>query len=128
MFGVSSGELIVIAIILLIAVGPDRMPTLMKAGGRAIREFRKAATELRKTTGIDELLRDDDFRAPMRPLARRLPTTVKDKPVQEQPTPKPSALRSLNAEELEQEEPIQGVDVAYLEAATETPEQREPKA
>jgi Tat protein translocase TatB subunit len=59
MLGIGSGELLIIAVILLVAVGPERMPTLMKACGRALREFRKATQDLRHTIGIDELLRDD---------------------------------------------------------------------
>jgi TatA/E family protein of Tat protein translocase len=48
-----------IAIVILLAVGPARMPTMMRAVGRAMREFRKATSELRAQTGIDELMREE---------------------------------------------------------------------
>lgn len=95
MFGMSSGELLVIAIILLIAVGPDRMPTLMKAGGRALREFRKASQDLRRTVGIDELLRDD-------PPPRRVP------PADESPLPSAPSTAS------DTEFPAEGVDIDFV--------------
>jgi TatA/E family protein of Tat protein translocase len=93
MFGIGSGELLVIAIILLIAVGPDRMPTMMKAGGRALREFRKASQDLRRTVGIDELLRDDP---PPRPVP-----------------PKEAPLPAVQNAETDTEFPSEGVDTAF---------------
>ena len=70
MFGVGSGELVFIAIVLLIAVGPKRMPVLMKSIGRAMREFRRASTELRSQVGLDDLMNDDDLRQPMKMAAK----------------------------------------------------------
>lgn len=64
MFGIGFGELLVISALLLIAVGPRRMPTMMKTVGRALREFRRATRELRAQTGIDELLAEDDVMRP----------------------------------------------------------------
>ncbi len=43
MFGIGFGELVIILLVLLIAVGPDRMPTFMKAVGKGLREFRRAS-------------------------------------------------------------------------------------
>lgn len=65
MLGIGFGEFVILAIVLLIAVGPQGMPKLMKAVGRGMREFRKASRELRNQVGIDELLRDDDWRDPL---------------------------------------------------------------
>lgn len=65
MFGIGGSELIVIAIIALIALGPERMPGFLKLVGKSVREVRKQTRELRSSIGIDELLRDESFRDPL---------------------------------------------------------------
>lgn len=95
MFGIGSGELVIIAIVMLLAVGPNRMPTLIKAVGKGIREFRRASTELRKQSGIDDLLRDDDL-AGIRKLQQD---------VMKEPPP------SLSTEDRLRERPTEGVDL-----------------
>lgn len=59
MFNLGFGELAIIFIVLILAVGPERLPTLMKGVGKALRTVRQASREIRTTVGIDELLRDD---------------------------------------------------------------------
>lgn len=108
MFGIGFGELAVIAVVLLIAVGPGKMPSLFKAVGKGLREFRRATRELRDATGIDELLRDDDLRRPLRPVPRAAP----------QPPPAPRR-RGLNEEERAAETPEEGVDLAHAKTALE---------
>ncbi len=58
MFGIGAGELIFIAIVLLIVVGPQKLPELLKAAGKGLREVRRASDDLRRTVGIDDLLND----------------------------------------------------------------------
>lgn len=65
MFGIGGTELIVIAIIALIALGPERMPGFLKILGKSVREVRKQTRELRSSIGIDELLRDEAFQDPL---------------------------------------------------------------
>lgn len=62
MFGIGFGEMIVIAVFLLIAVGPDKLPTMVKTVAKTYRQFRRTALELRASTGIDDLLRDEELR------------------------------------------------------------------
>lgn len=95
MFGIGSGELVIIAIVMLLAVGPNRMPTLIKAVGKGIREFRKASNELRKQSGIDDLMRDDDL-AGLRKLQHD---------VMKEPPP------TLSTEDRLRERPTEGVDL-----------------
>lgn len=67
MLNLGFGELAVIFIVLIIAVGPDRLPTMMKGLGKTIRTVRQASRDIRATVGIDELLREDV----MAPLPKR---------------------------------------------------------
>jgi sec-independent protein translocase protein TatB len=46
-------ELILIAVVALIVLGPKRLPDLAKSMGRAVREFRKATSELKETLQVD---------------------------------------------------------------------------
>lgn len=68
MLNIGFGELAIICIVLIIAVGPDRLPSMMKTLGKTMRTLRNASRDLRESTGIDELLRDDfyDYRPPVR--------------------------------------------------------------
>jgi len=57
------GELIVIFIVALIVLGPARLPKLAQDLGKAIREFRKAADEVKQ-----EITADDEIRKPFEEL------------------------------------------------------------
>ncbi len=65
MFGIGSGELILLLIVALIVLGPERMPKLARDLGRAVAEFRKTSDELR-----GEFLNADKYlEAPATPAA-----------------------------------------------------------
>jgi TatA/E family protein of Tat protein translocase len=120
MFGIGGGEMVVILILLLLAVGPERMPGFMKAVGRGMREFRKATREIRSAVGIDELMRDEDFRDP---LGMNKPVKPKPAKAAEPAPPKPSGGNALTEDELRAEAPAEGVDVAWARAKAEGAEQ-----
>ncbi len=95
MFGIGFGELLVIGVLLLIAVGPRRMPVMMKSMGRAMREFRKAARELRAQVGLDELMGEDDVLRPMKKVPRPVRPATSDAAQNSAPsTTAPSAASS----------------------------------
>jgi Tat protein translocase TatB subunit len=97
MFGIGAGELVIVAIVILLAVGPTRMPTMMRAVGRAMREFRKATQDLRAQSGIDELLREDfDLRKGVR-----------------RAQPKAQPLTTITEETIRAERPEEGIDVDW---------------
>src|SRR5437868_4036446 len=47
MFGIGTGELLLLLLISLIVLGPERMPKLARDLGRAMAEFRRTSDELR---------------------------------------------------------------------------------
>jgi sec-independent protein translocase protein TatB len=64
MFGIGVPELILIAIVALVVVGPKNLPGTLRAVGAAIREFRKVSRELREQAGFDEVV--DEVTRPLR--------------------------------------------------------------
>jgi sec-independent protein translocase protein TatB len=75
MFNIGFGELAIICIVLIIAVGPERLPSMMKTLGKTMRTLRQASRDIRASTGIDELLREDlDLYAP--PVRPRRPAVA----------------------------------------------------
>ena len=113
MFGIGFSELLVIGVILIVAVGPKRMPGMLKAVLRAYQEFRRATRELRASTGIDELLQDEDLKSLRKPLYV---------PPPKKPAP---AKRTLSAAEREREAPSEGVDIAEAREAERRPSPEE---
>lgn len=57
MFGFSFSEVVLIGVVTLVAVGPQRLPGLLKNLATWIRKLRKMTTDVRQQTGIDDLLR-----------------------------------------------------------------------
>jgi Tat protein translocase TatB subunit len=66
MFGIGMQELIIIAIIALIIVGPKKLPDLAKTLGKSLGELRKAADgitdDLKQTMQNDEKPKDDGLK------------------------------------------------------------------
>jgi Tat protein translocase TatB subunit len=56
-FGLSFFEIVVIAIVALLAVGPRRLPGMLRDLGNWIKKLRKMTTDVRAQTGIDDILR-----------------------------------------------------------------------
>ena len=52
-FNIQGPELILILIIALVVLGPGKLPEVGSALGRSIREFRKAATDVKDATSIE---------------------------------------------------------------------------
>jgi len=47
MFGLSFGELVIIAILALVLLGPDKLPDAAKQAGKLLREFKRATEDLK---------------------------------------------------------------------------------
>lgn len=149
MFGIGFGEMVVIAVLLLVAVGPDKLPAMVKTVAKTYRQFRRTALDIRASTGIDDLLRDEELRelAELRkqkllamsskPAAKPTPTAKPQdgsSPASSSPTV-PSAAstdeeapiaatspppRALTYKQRTIEAPLEGVDVFEAERAATT--------
>lgn len=59
MFGVSFGEVLLIALVALVVVGPRRLPEILGTLGQWIARLRRMTTQVRQQTGIDDILRTE---------------------------------------------------------------------
>jgi sec-independent protein translocase protein TatB len=62
MFGIGFWEMLMIGGLVLIAVGPERLPSMIKSVARLYRQMRRAALDIRQSTGIDDVLRDEELK------------------------------------------------------------------
>jgi Tat protein translocase TatB subunit len=66
MFGIGFQELIIIAVIALLIVGPKKLPDLAKTLGKGLSEFRKATDgitdDLKQTMQSDDKPKDDSLK------------------------------------------------------------------
>src|SRR5262245_35313845 len=76
MFGLGLWEIVIIAVVALLVLGPDKLPQVAQQVGRGLRVFKKAANELQST--LDEAMYQDDDKRIM-PGRRSTPVL---KPVQ----------------------------------------------
>jgi TatA/E family protein of Tat protein translocase len=68
MFGIDLSELLVIFAVILIVVGPKKLPDVAKALGRGYAEFKKAMDDLKSTINQDDTVRGlrEEFRSAQR--------------------------------------------------------------
>jgi Tat protein translocase TatB subunit len=85
MFGIGMPELMVIAVIALLVVGPKKLPDIAKALGKGLSEFRKVTEEATDT--IKETLKTDEIKRDMDSLKDSL--TSDSDATEENPSPTP---------------------------------------
>ncbi len=75
-FGIGMPELLVIAVIALLVVGPKKLPDIAKALGKGLSEFRKVTEEATDT--IKETLKTDEIKKDVDGLKDSLLSSVKE--------------------------------------------------
>lgn len=118
MFGIGPTELAFFLVIVLLAVGPDKLPTFMRTVGKGLRQVRNASREFKEAIGLDDLMREGDpFRAPpiRPPKARPVPIPDKAPPP---PPPSEAATPSPETEPPSAEPPASAPDQPEPDAAT----------
>jgi len=69
MFGIGTGELIVILVVVVLLFGARRIPEVARALGRAVREFKKARDDLEREVdapaSVDKAKAQDDAEKPI---------------------------------------------------------------
>ncbi len=53
-FNISGGELAIIALLIFIVLGPDKMPEIARKFGKTMRFIRKATDDIKREINIDE--------------------------------------------------------------------------
>lgn len=76
MFGVSFTELLLVAVVALIIVGPARLPGMLNTLGKWSTKLRRMLFDVRAQSGIDDILREEGLLGGLREL-RQLRQTVK---------------------------------------------------
>jgi sec-independent protein translocase protein TatB len=75
-FGVSFTELLLVAVVALIIVGPARLPGMLNTLGKWSTKLRRMLFDVRAQSGIDDILREEGLLGGLREL-RQLRQTVK---------------------------------------------------
>ena len=94
MFGIGSTELIVILIVALIVIGPAKLPEMAKSLGKALGEFRRVSTDVKRTIEMeaeqaDQKARTEQAKKDLFPEkeAAKAPEAPADKPAEGQAAP-----------------------------------------
>jgi Tat protein translocase TatB subunit len=78
MLNIGPQELLIILVIALIVVGPQRLPALGRSIGRGLRELRKAQDEVKRTIQVNLDDEPPNGRSGARPTGRVRPTAAAD--------------------------------------------------
>ena len=68
MLGLSFSEVVVIAMVALVAVGPQKLPGLLRTLGQWARKLRMMSSEMRAQSGIDDVLRAEGIQGGLQEL------------------------------------------------------------
>jgi sec-independent protein translocase protein TatB len=127
-FGFSFGEMVVLAVVALVVVGPRNLPTMLRTLGRTIGKLRRMALELRAESGIDKILEAEGIQAEIHNFKRLVSGELIDLDDDDEKKPEERQLSPAR----EREYPRTGADgdgvvpedeVGYLQTAAESGEQ-----
>jgi sec-independent protein translocase protein TatB len=119
--GLSFTEILVIAIVALLAVGPQKLPGLLRTLGMWARKLRIMSSEMRAQSGIDDILRSEglhggitELRSLMRGQANLITSAVTSLPAVRKPieaAPAPAESPAPAEAEPAEEDPYENLDV-----------------
>jgi len=100
MFGIGGPELLIICVVALIVIGPQKLPELLRSLGKGVAEFKRVGNEVKST--LDDEVTKAETEARKKEvdaeLARRKAAKAKEEPAAEQ------AAEAAPAPEAESEE------------------------
>lgn len=116
MFGLSFGEIVIIAVLALLLLGPDRLPDAAKTLGKTMRDLRRATEDLK-----DQV--EKEIYAEEKKPAIGKPSLVPPVPAAGAPVPGPSGPPPAASSEN-----VPGLEAALAEAAPEGAAASQPDA
>jgi sec-independent protein translocase protein TatB len=112
-FGVSLTEFLLIVVVALVVLGPQRLPSMLRTVGHWIYKIRTMTTEVRAQTGIDDLLRKEGFHgglSEVRALLRGDPRPLIGPISNTMAVPLDDPYVSMPGVDEERERPVEGPD------------------
>jgi len=103
MFGIGSTELLVILVVALIILGPSKLPEMAKALGKAMGEFRRVSTDVKRTIEMEaeqaeQKSRAEEARKELFPEAKPAPAAEAEmSPAAEKPVPAAESAKDAKA-------------------------------
>ncbi len=138
MFNIGTGEMIVIAVVALLVLGPQRLPELARGIGKFIREFRRQTDDVRNVVEREFYRMDQEVMNPVNqslqtPVIQAPPDAVAQGaqlPEQIQPAAEPSAPQPQQGELELQPPPMDESDPGHPDYNREEkpPEEEAPPA
>lgn len=78
MFGIGITEMLLIAVVALVVIGPRKLPATLRTIGKAIAQFRRVVTQIKDEVGYDEVV--DEVVRPLREGMNDLHNQVRSDP------------------------------------------------
>lgn len=103
MFGISFAELFVIFLLVLVVLGPEKLPEVARWMGKAMRQLRQTSNTLRDALEMEEFDAIDS--SPQSP-SQQSPVS----PAESSPTPTPDSPTTANQSDLAADPPPGGLD------------------
>ena len=129
MFGMGMGEIILIAVVALLVLGPERLPAAAKALGKGIRDLRQQTKDLQQTIEKDTEIGDAvrELRTALRGEPRNLYKQVtgedfNQKPADKESPPEPPKVAKVGDADEDMPELAEPADAGEMPGAEPPPE------
>jgi sec-independent protein translocase protein TatB len=110
-FGFSFGEILVISLVTLVAVGPQKLPGMLKTMGQWMRKLRQMTMDVRQQTGIDEMLRAEGIQlSELRSLMRGYHGGISSPIPSPAPAPTPPVASTPVSSAVRNDDPYEGIE------------------